>query len=290
MWGMLPACRRRLGRGQDSADPQAGSAGSLAERQAQIAGLAGVRQHNAIYFGSFVSGVGASRPVLLHYFQCKTGRLAPNAIYFGYLLWIIGSWHENCAREGVSVPATKLTWMHLMLAPSQIPKRRSRAADRIAAKAAMNPKGRKSPVALPQKQEQPKMTDPTEHFACATELLRSLLKNSEVTDRFDPHQRPNTRMVYTKGVTLWMLMLQRLGNGLSLEATVEHVLAHDRDLLPENKRVRDGTLSKNSSGFQKARTKLPLASIHEFSSAVCDYLGSIGEPTFGAKRDRKSVV
>ena len=171
-----------------------------------------------------------------------------------------------------------------MLAPSQIPKRRSRAGDRIAAKAAMNPKVRKSPVALPQKQEQPKMRDPTEHFACATELLRSLLKNSEVTDRFDPHQRANTRMVYTKGVTLWMLMLQRLGNGLSLEATVQHVLTHDRDLLPDNKRVRDGTLSKNSSSFQKARTTLPLASIHEFSSAVCDYLGSIGEPIFGVKR------
>ncbi len=171
-----------------------------------------------------------------------------------------------------------------MLAPSQIPKRRSRAGDRIAAKAAMNPNGRKSPVALLQKLEQPNMRDPTEHFANATELLRSLLKNSEVTDRFDPHLRPNTRMVYTKGVTLWMLMLQRLGNGLSLEATVAHVLAHDRDLLPDNKRVRDGTLSNNSSSFQKARTKLPLASIHEFSSAICDFLGSIGEPIFGLKR------
>ena len=171
-----------------------------------------------------------------------------------------------------------------MLAPSQIPKRRSRAGDRIAAKAAMNPKVMKSPVALPQQQERPKMSDPTEHFACATELLRSLLKNSVVTDRFDSHQRTNTRMVYTKGVTLWMLMLQRLGKGFSLEATVEHVLTHDRDLLPDNKQVRDGTLSKNSSSFQNAHTKLPLASIHEFSSAVCDYLGSISEPIFGAKR------
>jgi hypothetical protein len=91
-------------------------------------------------------------------------------------------------------------------------------------------------------------------------------------------------MVYTKGVTLWMLILQRLGNGLSLEDTVSHVICHDRDLLPDNKRVREGTLSENSSGYYKARKNLPFESIHEFSSAVCDYLGRVGEPVFGSRR------
>ena len=74
------------------------------------------------------------------------------------------------------------------------------------------------------------------------------------------------------------------GNGLSLEDTVSHIINHDRDLLPENKRVRDWTLSENSSGYQKARKNLSLDTIHEFSSAVCDYLGRCSEPVFGSRR------
>ena len=91
-------------------------------------------------------------------------------------------------------------------------------------------------------------------------------------------------MVYTKGVTLWMLILQRLGKSLSLEDTVSHIITHDRDLLPDNKRVREGTLSENSSGYYKAKKHLSLKSIHEFSAAVCDYLGRTSEPAFGLQR------
>jgi len=93
------------------------------------------------------------------------------------------------------------------------------------------------------------MDDPTEKFAAATELLHRLIQSPEVNKHFAPELRTNTRVVYTKGATLWMLILQRLGNGLSLEDTVSHVLAYDRDLLPDNKRVREGTLSENSSGY-----------------------------------------
>ena len=90
--------------------------------------------------------------------------------------------------------------------------------------------------------------NPQEHFAAASELLKHVIQSPKISAQFDPQMRTNTRMVYTKGVTLWMLILQRLGNGLSLEDTVSHIINHDRDLLPENKRVRDGTLSENSSG------------------------------------------
>ena len=126
--------------------------------------------------------------------------------------------------------------------------------------------------------------DPKEQFAAAIEVLRRLIQSPEVSKQFDPHLRTNSRMIYTKGVTLWMLILQRLGNSLSLKETVSHVITHDRDLLPENKRVREGTLSENSSGYYKAKKNLPLKSIHEFSSAVCDYLGQTSEPAFGSQR------
>jgi hypothetical protein len=125
---------------------------------------------------------------------------------------------------------------------------------------------------------------PQEQFVAATELLRRVIQSPEVSEQFNPELRTNSRMVYTKGVTLWMLILQRLGNGLSLEETVSHIITHDRDLLPENKRVREGTLSENSSGYYKAKRNLPLESIHEFSAAVCDYLGRSGEPVFGSQR------
>jgi hypothetical protein len=123
-----------------------------------------------------------------------------------------------------------------------------------------------------------------EHFAAASELLKKLMQSSEMSERLDPQMRTNTRMVYTNGVTLWMLILQRLGNSLSLEDTVSHIISHDRDLFPDNKRVREGTLSENSSGYFKAKKNLSIETIHEFSSAVCDYLGRTSDPILGSQR------
>ena len=143
---------------------------------------------------------------------------------------------------------------------------------------------RKKPLPAPKPKKDRNMDDPKEQFAAANELLRHVIQSSEVSKQFDPQLRTNSRMIYTKGVTLWMLILQRLGNSLSLEATVSQIITHDRDLLPDNKRVREGTLSENSSGYYNAKKNLPIESIHEFSSAVCDYLGRAGEPVFGSQR------
>ena len=143
---------------------------------------------------------------------------------------------------------------------------------------------RQKPLPAPKPKKDRNMDDRKEQFAAANELLRHVIQSSEVSKQFDPQLRTNSRMIYTKGVTLWMLILQRLGNSLSLEATVSQIITHDRDLLPDNKRVREGTLSENSSGYYKAKKNLPIESIHEFSSAVCDYLGRAGEPVFGSQR------
>lgn len=128
------------------------------------------------------------------------------------------------------------------------------------------------------------MDDPKQQFAAAKQLLRQLIQSPEVSRQFDPQLRTSSKMIYTKGVTLWMLILQRLGNSLSLEDTVSHIITHDRDLLPENKRVREGTLSENSSGYYKAKKNLSMESIHEFSAAVCDYLGRTSPPVLGSQR------
>jgi hypothetical protein len=171
-----------------------------------------------------------------------------------------------------------------MIKPTEGTKPRRPSLKKVKRNKTANRKTSQSPLAAPQQKKRCRMDDPSEQFTAATELLRRLIQAPEVSKHFDPELRTNTRMVYTKGVTLWMLILQRLGNGLSLEDTVSHVLTHDRDLFPDNKRVREGTLSENSSGYQKARKNLSLESIHEFSSAVCDYLGTSSEPVFGSQR------
>jgi hypothetical protein len=163
--------------------------------------------------------------------------------------------------------------------------RRARAKRRKAL-AAFLKKERVSRRSLPaaRRRKQSKTESPAAQFAAARELLKQMMQSPEIHEMFDPHMRSNSRMIYTKGLTLWMLTLQRLCNGLSLESTVSHILHHDRDLLPDNKRVREGTLSQNSSAYHTARQNLSLDSVYEFSSAVCDYLGRSGEPAFDGRR------
>ena len=117
-----------------------------------------------------------------------------------------------------------------------------------------------------------------DEFASALHLLSSLIKAPEQQKLFDPDQRETTKMVYTNGVTLWMLTLQRLGGGKSLSEVVSEALSHGDELFPDNKRVRENTLSENSAAYAQARKRLPLKTILEFSNRVCNYLGQISEP------------
>ena len=71
-------------------------------------------------------------------------------------------------------------------------------------------------------------------------------------------------MVYTNSVTLWMLILQRLGKGQSLSEIVTQVIDNARDLLPNNNRVRDDTLADDTSAYAKARKRLPMKVIEDF--------------------------
>ena len=89
----------------------------------------------------------------------------------------------------------------------------------------------------------------------AVELLHQLIPEKELAV-YSLDISPAT--VYTTLVTLWMLTLQRLGGGLSLEAVVKEVLTNHRSILPNNKRVQEGTLSLESSAFSNARQRLPL--------------------------------
>lgn len=125
---------------------------------------------------------------------------------------------------------------------------------------------------------------PNEELASALNLLRAMINAPQQRKLLDPDQRETTKMVYTNGVTLWMLILQRLGGGKTLNEVVSQILTQDRDLLPDNKRVRENTLSENSAAYAKARKRLPLETIWEFSQRVCDWLGQISEPLIDSRR------
>jgi len=99
----------------------------------------------------------------------------------------------------------------------------------------------------------------------AVELLHELIPENELAV-YSLEFSPAT--VYTNLVTLWMLTLQRLGGGTSLEAVVKEVQTQHRSLLPDNKRVREGTLSLASGAYSEARKRLPLAIAERFAEQV----------------------
>ena len=107
-----------------------------------------------------------------------------------------------------------------------------------------------------------------QEFTSAVEMLRKLLPDEEL-DRLQPCG-PAT--VYTTLITLWMMTLQRLGGGKTLNAIVKDVLSHSRELLPDNKRLREGSLSETSGAYADARTRLKLETVEFFANRVCDSL------------------
>lgn len=108
---------------------------------------------------------------------------------------------------------------------------------------------------------------PNDELVSAIELLHELIPEEDLKV-YSLRLSPAT--VYTTLTTLWMLTLQRLAGGKSLEAIVKETLTHHREIFPDNKRVREGTLSKNSSAFSEARSRLSLEDTERFLDSVAD--------------------
>ncbi len=119
-----------------------------------------------------------------------------------------------------------------------------------------------------------------EEFTSAVEMLQQILPNDELD--WLPPSGPAT--VYTTMVTLWMLILQRLGGGKTLNEVVKDVISHNGNLLPNNKRIREGTLSENSGAYSQARKRLDLETVEIFANRVCDSLIESSAPWFDGRR------
>lgn len=115
----------------------------------------------------------------------------------------------------------------------------------------------------------------------AVELLRKLIPEDDFPV-YSLELSPAT--VYTTLVTLWMFTLQRLGGGKSLEAVVNEVLTNNRSLLPDNKRVREGTLSFTSGAYSRARKRLPIETMQSFAQRVSQSLIDLSPCSHAGRR------
>jgi len=120
----------------------------------------------------------------------------------------------------------------------------------------------------------------TQEFTSAVETLLQLIPDEEL-DRLQP-SGPAT--VYTTLVTLWMMIMQRLGGGKTLAAIIKSVLASNRALLPDNKRVREGTLSEASGAYSQARQRINLKTVEFFANRVSDSLIDATPSWFAGRR------
>ena len=111
---------------------------------------------------------------------------------------------------------------------------------------------------------------------CAINTLRELIPGEELNQL----QPSSPQTVYTTLVTLWMLTLQRLGCGKTLAGVVRDVLSHNRELLPQNRRVQEGTLSLSSSAYSNARHRLSLETAEYFANRVSSSIIASSPPSW----------
>ncbi len=117
-------------------------------------------------------------------------------------------------------------------------------------------------------------------FASAVEMLQQILPKDEP----DWIQPPGPATVYTTMVTLWMLILQRLGGGKTLNEVVKDMVSHGHALWPKNKRIQEGTLSKNSGAYSEARKRLDIETVEFFAQQVCSSLIDSSPSWFNDRR------
>jgi hypothetical protein len=136
----------------------------------------------------------------------------------------------------------------------------------------------------PKELERRKAAEKEQDFSKARQLLVDLIALPNLQTVFDDEDCDDAKRVYTQAPTLTLLVLQRLGGGLTLTAAVQELIKHHSDILPRNRRVEEGTLSENNSAYNKGRQKLPLQKVEAFSNALCDHLAAQSKPVWLGRR------
>ena len=117
-------------------------------------------------------------------------------------------------------------------------------------------------------------------FDKAFSLLEGLVDFTEADRRFPIRENA----VYTSSLTLWMLVYQRMNSDSSLEAAVKKMIRSRPSFLPDNKRVREETLSSNTGSYSQARSRLPGEAAEWLAREVGQSIINAASPSLGDRR------
>jgi hypothetical protein len=86
--------------------------------------------------------------------------------------------------------------------------------------------------------------------------------------------RENSR-IFTFPVTVWLMIVQRLGGGTLAAAVAELVAGNGWDVLEPCKRVREGSISVNTGGYSQARLRIPVEAARRVAQRTFERLHAV---------------
>lgn len=122
-------------------------------------------------------------------------------------------------------------------------------------------------------------TDAAE-FAAALAEFRGLID----AERIESQQPFGPAAIYTAAVTTWLLVYQRLHAGASPAEAVAELIRTDPQFLPDQRRVRERTLSANTGAYSRARQRLLPEVTEEVARHVFESLVSASPPSVAGRR------
>lgn len=119
-----------------------------------------------------------------------------------------------------------------------------------------------------------------QNLSAAYELLKQWTDIGEA----DSFEELGPAAVYKTSVVLWLMLFQRLNPHASLRDAVLHFVETAPAELKTNKRLRDGSLSTNSSSFSDARHRLTLKAALWFEDRVSSSIIASTPPSWNDQR------
>lgn len=89
--------------------------------------------------------------------------------------------------------------------------------------------------------------------------------------------------VYTASVVLWLLVYQRLNRSATLQSAVKHLVESAGELCPNNKRIRENTLSSGTGTYSDARQRLTSEVAEWFTNEVSRSIIATATPALGGR-------
>jgi hypothetical protein len=103
-------------------------------------------------------------------------------------------------------------------------------------------------------------------------------------ETLNARQPPSSSTVYTPWIVAWLMVYQRLSGYGTTAAAVAELGRLDADLLPDNKRTREQTLSANTGGYSRGRERLDWEVARSAADAVTAALVAESAPSLGDRR------